>query len=132
MQEDLAFAVSGGRPQIMAGSDATMSADVVEGMGLLVTVSVGDDAIITFAVAGDRSISPSLWRRVHNERRLGPGFGPAATDRENPPRTPWLLERHEPGILRHRLEDGFPAFQNCAAWAWLARLYRLAAVKDAL
>jgi hypothetical protein len=131
MQEDLAFALAGGRPQIMAGSGATMSAKVVEGMGLLVTVWVGDDAIITFGVAGDRSSSPGLWRRVHEERLLGPGFGPAATDRDNPPRTPWVLERHEPGILHHPLQnDRIAAFEHCAAWAWLARQYELAAVKN--
>lgn len=130
MSERLAFALAGGQPQISFEARARMTAELVEGMGLIMTVWVGGEAVITFGVAGDGMVGARLWRRMHDERLLASGFGPAVTNRENSAPVPWILERREPGFRRHMLrEHGLVDFEGCAAWAWLARQYELAKIK---
>ena len=130
MSERLAFALAGGQPLISVEARARMTAELVEGMGLIMTVWVGGEAVITFGVAGDCMVGPRLWRRMHDERLLALGFGPAVTNRESSAPVPWILERREPGFLRHMLrEHGLVDFEGCAAWAWLARQYELAKIK---
>jgi hypothetical protein len=132
MSERLAFALAGGQPQIAFEARASMTAAVVEGMGLVVTVWVCSDAVVTFGVAGDRTLGPRLWRRMHEERLLASGVGPPVTNRDKPATVPWILERRESGILSHTFpRQELIDFEGCAAWVWLARQYELAKIKGA-
>jgi hypothetical protein len=75
MSERLAFALAGGQPQISVEARARMTAELVEGMGLIMTVWVGAEAVITFGVAGNCMVGPRLWRRMHDERLLASSAG---------------------------------------------------------